>query len=155
MDMVRLFKVRGVVEVSREGGFVEQKLCDVTHTPVTNMNRLKASSVCMGICPLVRKDPASILIGARVDVCICEREPGVEGDVAEGIVYESMTSIRLRVIVAMMGCRLDVALIVLKVYFRSSCPGGNVGESCEEVDMPETRRECAGFSTQRALRVRP
>lgn len=54
MDMVRLLKVRGVEEVSREGGcgcavVVEQKLCDVTHTPVTKMNRLKASSVWIGI----------------------------------------------------------------------------------------------------------
>lgn len=45
--------------------------------------------------------------------------------------------------------------MVLKVYFFSSCPGGKVGDSCDEADMPDTRREWAGFNTHRALRVRP
>jgi hypothetical protein len=94
-------------------------------------------------------------VGVRAGVCVWRSEPGVDGDVADGIVYESMTSIRFRVKVAMMGCRLEVALMVLKVYFLSSCPGGTMDEVCEETDMPETLREWEGFSTHRALSVRP
>jgi hypothetical protein len=97
----------------------------------------------------------SILAGVSAGVCVVMMEPGDDGEVAEGIVYESITSMRLRVIVAMIGWRLEFALIVLNVYFFSSCPGGNVGESCEDVDMPETRRAWAGFRTHRALSVKP
>ena len=45
---------------------------------------------------------------------------GVDGDAADGIAYVSMTSMRLRVIVAMMGWRLELTLKVLKVNFFSS-----------------------------------
>lgn len=41
------------------------------------------------------------------------------GDVADGIAYDSMTSIRVRVMVAMMGWRLELALMVLKVNLLS------------------------------------
>jgi hypothetical protein len=119
------------------------------------MNRRKASSVQTGTCSLGKKESMSILAGVRAGVCTGTIEPGVGGDVADGMVYESMTSMRLRVMVAMIGCRLEWALIVLKVYFFSSCPGGKVGESCEDADMPDTRRAWAGFSTQRALSAKP
>lgn len=65
-----------------------------------------------------------------------------------------MTSIRVLVMVAMIGWRLELALMVLKVNFLSSCPGGNEGDSSPD-DMPDTRRRCAGFRTHRALRVNP
>lgn len=62
---------------------------------------------------------------------------------------------RLLVMVAMMGCRLELGLIVLKLYFLSSCPVGKVGEVWEELDMPDVRREWTGFGTQRAFTFRP
>jgi hypothetical protein len=62
-----------------------------------------------------------------------------------------MTSMRLRVIVAMMGCRLESELIVLNVNFLSSGPGAAIDESGAAVDMDEVRRACAGLSTQRAF----
>lgn len=80
---------------------------------------------------------------------------GVGGEVAVGMAYESMTSIRERVIVAMMGWRLESALMVLKVNLLSSGPGGNVGDSGVPVDMLGTRRKCAGFNTQRAFKAKP
>ena len=72
---------------------------------------------------------------------------GVGGEVAEGMVYVSITSMRLRVIVAMMGCRLESELMVLKVNFLSSGLGASEGA---DVDV-EVRRAWAGFRTQRAL----
>jgi hypothetical protein len=51
MDTVRLVDERKVADVSREGvegwldAFGEQSPCEATHTPVTKMNRRKASSV--------------------------------------------------------------------------------------------------------------
>jgi hypothetical protein len=69
----------------------------------------------MGSWSLGMKDSMSMLAGVRVGEC--SSEPGVGGDVAEGIAYESIISIRLRVMVAMMGWRLEFALMVLKVYF--------------------------------------
>jgi hypothetical protein len=95
----------------------------------------------------------SMLAGVRVGEC--SSEPGVGGDVAEGKAYESMISIRLRVMVAIMGWRLEMALMVLKVYFWSSCGGPRVGESGVAALMADTRRACAGFRTHRALSVRP
>ena len=107
----------------------------------------------MGIWSFEMKESMSMLPGVRTGDCM--HEPGVGGDVADGIAYESMTSIRLRVMVAMMGWRLELALMVLNVYFLSSCPGEKAGESGAIADMPDTRREWAGFRTQRALSVRP
>jgi hypothetical protein len=159
MDAVRWFDERKVAKVSSEvvaGWFEEQSLCEAIQTPVTSMNRRKASSVWIGICSLGKKESKSIVAGVSgVGVCTCQSEPGVGGDVADGIVYESMTSMRLRVMVAMIGCRLELALMVLNVYFFSSWPGGNVGDNCEDADMPDTRREWAGFSTHLAFRVKP
>ena len=117
------------------------------------MNRRSASSVLTGNWSLEIKDCISMLPGVRVGVC--SSEPGVGGDVADGIEYESMISIRLCVIVAMIGCRLELALMVLKVNFLSSWRDGKVGESGVVADMPDTRRECAGFRTHRALSDRP
>jgi hypothetical protein len=123
--------------------------------PVTNMSRRKASSVSIGICSCRKNESASMSVGVRAGVCVWRMEPGVDGDVAEGMLYESMTSIRFRVMVAMMGCRLEFALMVLNVYFLSSCAGSPRVEVCEDADMAETLREWAGFRTQRALSVRP
>jgi hypothetical protein len=153
MDNARWFNVRIVEEVSRGG--VEGWLPIIwedTQMPVTNMNLRRASSVSIGICSCRKKGSASMSVGVRAGVCVCR---GVGGDVADGIAYESMTSMRLRVIVAMMGCRLELALMVLKVYFLSSCAGGATGGACEVADMLENLRERAGFSTQRALSARP
>lgn len=66
-----------------------------------------------------------------------------------------MTSMRLRVMVAMMGCRLESVLMVLKVNFLSSVPCASVGESGAAMDMLELRRVCAGLSTHRAFNVKP
>jgi hypothetical protein len=82
-----------------------------------------------------------MLPGVRAGMCVFWSEPGVGGDVAEGMVYESMTSMRFRVMVAMMGCRRELALMVLKVYFLSSGAAESAGASCEDADMPDTRRE--------------
>jgi hypothetical protein len=126
-----------------------------TQMPVTKMKHRRASSVWFGICSCGKNESASISVGVKAGVCVCMSEPGVGGDVADGILYESMTSMRFRVIVAMIGCRLELAFMVLNVYFRSSCPGGTMGEACEEADMLDALREWAGFGTHRALSVRP
>lgn len=42
--------------------------------------------------------------------------------------------------VAMIGWRLELALMVLKVNFLSSCPDGNVGVSGEAAVILDTRR---------------
>lgn len=76
--------------------------------------------------------------------------PGVGGEVAEGIMYESLISMRSRVMLAMMGWRLEFWLMVLKVNFRSSAV-----EVWVALDVEGWRRRCGGFATQRDLRVRP
>lgn len=65
-----------------------------------------------------------------------------------------MTSMRLRVIVAMIGWRLELTLKVLNVNFLSSA-SGNDGERGVFAVMLDVRREWAGFNTQRAFSVRP
>lgn len=58
----------------------------------------------------------------------------------------------VRVMVAMTGCRLELALMVLKLNFLSS----RMGDAWEALDdMAETRRACATFGTQRDLSERP
>jgi hypothetical protein len=50
-----------------------------------------------------------------------------------------MTSMRLCVMVAIIGCRLESELMVLKVNFLSSGPGASAGVDVD-VDMVEVRR---------------
>lgn len=64
---------------------------------------------------------------------------GVGGEVAEGIVYDSKTSISVRVKDAIIGWRLEVALIVLNLNFLSSGRDGDYS-GCEELDIVDTRR---------------
>jgi hypothetical protein len=81
--------------------------------------------------------------------------PGVGGDVAEGIVYESRTSILARDRLPMTGWRLELGLIVLKLNFLSSGVGSGDPRGCEALDMVDTRRIWGPLGTQRRLSVRP
>jgi hypothetical protein len=63
-----------------------------------------------------------------------------------------MISILAWVMVAMMGCRLQLELMVLKVNFLSS---NSVGESGVLVDMLDVLRAWTGFKTHLAFSVRP
>jgi len=76
----------------------------------------------------------------------------LEGEVGEGMVYESRTSMLPRVMVAMMGCRLEMGLMVLKVNFFSSA--GELS-MLELLDMPDVRLEWGILGTQRHLIGRP
>ena len=62
---------------------------------------------------------------------------------------------RVRVIVAMIGWRLELALMVLKVNFLPSCPDGTERGCIDPVDVPDIRRAWPDFNTQRAFRVSP
>jgi len=75
----------------------------------------------------------------------------VGGDVADGMAYESKTSILVRVMLAMTGWRRELALMVLKLNFLSSTIGDDVEALAE---MPDVRRDTA-FGTQRDLSDKP
>lgn len=124
----------------------EANSLEASQTPDTSMRLRRASLVSMGSfsARASAKESESMLRGVVGDWVYEDVAFGVGGEVAEGMVYVSITSMRLRVIVAMMGCRLESELIVLKVNFLSS---GAVAVTVEA----EVRRACAGLSTQRAL----
>lgn len=123
----------------------EANSLEASQTPDTSMRLRRASLVSMGSfsASASAKESESMLGGVEGD-WVYEDTFGVGGEVAEGMVYVSITSMRLRVIVAMMGCRLESELIVLKVNFLSSGAGAVNVEA-------EVRRVWAGLSTQRAL----
>lgn len=102
----------------------EANSLEASQTPDTSMRLRRASLVSMGSfsARASAKESESMLRGVIGD-WVYEDAFGVGGEVAEGMVYVSITSMRLRVIVAMMGCRLESELIVLKVNFLSSGAG--------------------------------
>jgi hypothetical protein len=91
----------------------------------------------------------SISMAEGVAIGVGRAEQGVFGEVADGIMYESKTSMRSRVMVAMTGWRRELALMVLNLNLRLS---GTVADGLVEIDWV---RVTVGLVIQRAFNTRP